>query len=75
MYDLTLIIPAKNEKESLPKVIAELNNKYKILLPHTISPFAFALLFSSSSSKKNKGKKEKQKVVVRIIIKKKYHEA
>ena len=30
MYDLTLIIPAKNEKESLPKVIAELNNKYKI---------------------------------------------
>ena len=30
MYDLTLIIPAKNEKESLPKVISELNNKYKI---------------------------------------------
>ena len=30
MYDLTLIIPAKNERESLPKVIAELNNKYKI---------------------------------------------
>ena len=30
MYDLTLIIPAKNEKESLPAVIDELNNKYKI---------------------------------------------
>jgi len=30
MYDLTLIIPAKNEKESLPKVIKELDNKYKI---------------------------------------------
>jgi len=30
MYDLTLIIPAKNEKESLPKVIDELNNNYKI---------------------------------------------
>ena len=30
MYDLTLIIPAKNEKESLPKVLTELGNKYKI---------------------------------------------
>ena len=30
MYDLTLIIPAKNEKESLPKVLTELDNKYKI---------------------------------------------
>ena len=30
MYDLTLIITAKNEKESMPKVISELNNKYKI---------------------------------------------
>ena len=30
MYDLTLIIPAKKEKESLPKVLTELNDKYKI---------------------------------------------
>jgi glycosyltransferase involved in cell wall biosynthesis len=30
MYNLTLIIPAKNEKESLPKVLTELDNKYKI---------------------------------------------
>tara|TARA_X000000368_G_scaffold46543_1_gene33335 strand:+ start:14 stop:679 length:666 start_codon:yes stop_codon:yes gene_type:complete len=30
MYDLTLIIPAKSEKESLPKVLTELGNKYKI---------------------------------------------
>ena len=30
MKEITLVIPAKNEKESLPKVIAELNNKYKI---------------------------------------------
>lgn len=50
--------------------LASRENNNKILLLPTISPFAFALLFSSSSKKK-KGKKEKQKVVVvRIILKK-----
>ena len=56
MSDLTLIIPAKNEKESLPKVLSELQAfDYKINI--ILDPFKFKLILKTiGANLKNKNK-------------------
>ena len=50
MNDITLVIPAKNEEYSLPRVLKELHNKYPIIV--IIEKFDFKTLRSIKNFKK-----------------------